>query len=104
MQAEVKTRARVTRKGEPELVVEVALLPRGSGNRYKARKLAEVFRSDARVKDHIKRVVCGTSKVTVHFRSSLALIEVFNQIAAEEKERKRRDLPGQGMLFRLIPA
>lgn len=87
----------MTRKGEAEIVLQVQLLPRGSGNRNKARALAETYRTHRIMRPHIKRVLCGASSVTVHFRASLGLVDAWNQVAAEE--RARQDVPGQMPLF-----
>ena len=97
MQVEVKTISRVTRSGEPELVMTFAFLPRGSGNRGNVRRFAKGLRSNPHMAPHIKRVVLGSSKVTVHFRASLALMKAVNDLTAEHE--KTRDVPGQLPLF-----
>lgn len=81
----------------PEVVVSLAIVPRGSGNRYKARRLADAFASDERMKRHLKRVVCGASRVTLHLRPSLALMEDINAICSEAKSS--RDVRGQLVMF-----
>ena len=94
---EVKTRMKVTRSGEAEVIMDVLFIPRGSGNRNKARALGQAFRNHPKMKVHIKRVVVGSSRVTVHMRSSLALMKEISEMWAER--RMGADVPGQLPLF-----
>lgn len=100
MQAEIKTMMRVRDGHPPELIMQMMLLPRGSGNKNKARRLAQAFKEHPKMKPHIKRVVTGSSSVTVHMLSSLALMDVLNEISAEAKAKK--DVEGQLPLFGLV--
>jgi hypothetical protein len=92
MQIEVKTRGRVTRSGEPEIVVQMALVPRGGANRAKARQLADRIKKLPELKDYLKRVVVGTSSVSVHLRASFDLAAVLANLG-------KKDVPGQVPLF-----
>ena len=76
------------------MVLDVKLLPRGSGNRAAAERLARQFEADERFAPHIIEVNAGASRVTVHFRCSLALIR-----AIQEAKIEVRDVPGQLGLF-----
>jgi hypothetical protein len=97
MEIEVKTRSRVTRLGVPEIIVQCTFLPRGSGNRYKARRLAELYKRSEELKPHIRRIVVGTSAVTVHMRASLSLMSAMDEFLARAREPK--DVPGQLKMF-----
>lgn len=88
MQAEVRTRTVVRRGGRVEMVMEILLLPRGSGNRYKARRLAQAFKEHRIMGPHIHKVVCGTSKVALHMEPSLDLL---GAIAETVEEGRRRE-------------
>ncbi len=96
MKIEVRTRARVTRQGRPTVVMDLLLLPRGSGNRNRARRLAQVFRQHPTMKRHVIRVVCGASRVTVHMKASVQLMRDVMSIAPEHGIT---DVPGQLPLF-----
>lgn len=97
MQIEVKTRLKVARDGTPVVIMDVLLLPRGSGNRNRARQLADAFKVHPLLKRHVRRVVCGASRVTVHMRSSLGLLRDINAIAPEME--RTQDVEGQLKLF-----
>src|SRR4051794_16083183 len=103
MQAQVTTKFKHLTsgvKGKAELVLDVALIPRGSGNRAAARRLAAQFKAEARLKPHLKRVVAGSSRVTIHFRLSGDLILALEEMKREHRERmKAQDVPGQLSLF-----
>lgn len=87
------------KSGVPVVVVmEILLLPRGSGNRNTARRLANHFRTNAELKPHVKKVVCGTSRVTVHLIPSIDLLQIIEDIKRRQREA---DLPGQLPLFGL---
>ena len=92
--AEVRIRGRVSRRG-PEVVLEVLLTPRGSGNRKLARQLAAAFRNHPKLGRHVRRASAGSSKVMVHMIPSLAMMRV---VAQWQKERVE-DVPGQLPLF-----
>lgn len=88
---------KITRSGDPEVIMDVLFIPRGSGNRNKARALGVAFKTHPKMKPHIKRVVVGSSRVTVHLRSSLALMKEISEMWAER--RANGDVPGQLPLF-----
>ena len=96
MQVEVKTQLKIQRDGTPLVILSVILLPRGSGNRNRARRLADAFRNHPRMKPHIREVICGASRVTVHMRSSLSLLREINALAGAARAG---DVPGQLALF-----
>lgn len=95
MQVETKTRIKLARDGTPVVILDMLLLPRGSGNRNAARRLADAFRRDVRFKDHIRKISCGASRVTVHCRSSKAFLKMVLEMTDEPK-----DVPGQLAMFR----
>lgn len=97
MQVEVKTRAHVNRKGKAEVLLQLLLVPRGSGNRRTAQRLAKSFRDHPIMKPHITKVVCGCSAVTVHLRSSLAMLQALAETMDQEKAKK--DVKGQMRLW-----
>lgn len=96
MKIEVRTRMRIARGGVPTVVLDLLLLPRGSGNRNRARRLAQAFREHPKMKRHVRRVVCGTSRVTVHLRASVPMMRDIWAIAPEQGIP---DVPGQMPLF-----
>jgi hypothetical protein len=105
VQAQVTTKFRHLTsgvKGKPELILDVALIPRGSGNRAAARRLAKQFREEGRLKSHLKRVVAGSSRVTVHLRLSVDLLEALDEMKREHRERVTQDVPGQLSLFGVL--
>lgn len=97
MQIEVKTRLKIARDGTPVVIMDVLLLPRGSGNRNRARRLGEAFRQHPKIKKHIRKIVVGASRITVHMRSSIALMRDINQISPELEATQ--DVEGQLKLF-----
>lgn len=98
MAASVELRTRVKGLGTKRAVVvlDVLLLPRGSGNRTRARRLADAFRKHELMGPHISRVVCGASRVTVHLRASAASVAALAELMEREK---RKDVEGQLPLF-----
>ena len=89
MQAEVSTRFKLNERLRCGVFIfDIKLTPRGSGNRAAARRLAQQFRTHEKMKPHIVKVVCGTSRVTVHFINSLELMNLFRELRAEELERR----------------
>ncbi len=107
-QVDVKTRLRPVRPTgkkprprewlhETELVIEIGLLPRGSGNRKLARSIAAAAKQHPKLRPHLKRVRAGSSKVWVVLRPSAALMRImmeWNQDRLDEV-----DVPGQLPLF-----
>lgn len=86
MQAEVTTKFKMT---ESVMVFDIKLLPRGSGNRAAAKRLAAQFKADPRLAAHILKVVVGSSRVTVHFNMTLELLSILRELKAEELRRRR---------------
>jgi len=97
VQVEVKTKAYVTRDGQPRVVMTLDLVPRGSGNRANARRIAAAARGHRIMGPHITRVVVGASRVVLHMRASLGLLAAVNEVAREVEAS--RDVPGQLPLF-----
>ena len=93
MRVEVTTKFKFS---EGIVIIDVALVPRGSGNRAAARRLAQSFRNHDRLKPHIVKVTCGSSRVLVHFRSSLELMSIIREIRLD---REIQDVPGQLQMF-----
>ena len=91
MQVEVTTRFK---PAENLVILDMALTPRGSGNRAAARRLAQSFRNHAELKPHIHHVTCGSSRVIVTLVNSLALMKIIATI-----KRGTVDVPGQLALF-----
>lgn len=73
---ELKTRFRTTGPHAPELLLDILIKPRGSGNRAFAQGLAQQFRQDPRMRPHVRRVVAGVSRVTVSLVASPELMRV----------------------------
>lgn len=97
MPIEVKTRMKMVNGGrESEVIMDLLLLPRGSGNRNQARAIGRAFKRNRHLKGHVKRVVVGSSRVTVHLRSSISLLREIQKMAEEERAL---DVPGQLPLF-----
>lgn len=94
---DVKTQMRVAKDGVGEVIMRVTFLPRGSGNRYKARKLAEAFTKDKRMGPYVRKVQAGTTSVVVHVQACLGMMEAVNEISAEYRAAK--DAEGQLALF-----
>jgi hypothetical protein len=101
---EVRTRIRRVKEtaggkrrwsGDVELVMEILLLPRGSGNRNMARALAQAAKKDRRLGPHVKRVKAGASKVWVTLVPSMALAHTM----LEWNGDRPADVPGQLPLF-----
>lgn len=78
------------------VIMEILLLPRGSGNRNMARRLANHFRTNPELKPNVHKVVCGTSRVTVHLIPSVDLLQKIEDI---KQQQRQQDLPGQLRLF-----
>ena len=97
MQVETKVRSRVNKLGEGEIILDITLLPRGSGNRSKVRKLGAEFRRNETIRPHIKKVTCGATRLTVTMRASLGLAQAVMEIA--DRAKQTRDVDGQLPLF-----
>ena len=94
MQFQATTKTRLNRKGEPELWLSIHLLPRGSGNKSKVRRLAAQARRDPDMATWIIRVVEGSSSLVIVFKAGMGLIDVLNRVS-----ERTRDVPGQLPLF-----
>ena len=91
MQVEVTTRLK---PADNLVILDIALTPRGSGNRHAARRLGRQFEQHADLKEHIEKVVVGSSRVVVHFRNSLAFLKAIRSV-----KRGTLDVPGQLQMF-----
>ena len=96
---ELRTRVKGLLTDKPTVVLDVLLLPRGSGNRKRARELAALLRSNDLMGPHIDRVVCGASRVTVHVKATVASMRALNQWLERERLKKENDVEGQPPLF-----
>src|SRR4051794_24073114 len=96
MQVETRTKMRVSPTG-PELILYITLLPRGSGNRAAVRRLGAAARR-SEMAPHIKRMVCGATRLTIYLRSSLALMKTI-MTWTDQELGKSKDVPGQMPLF-----
>ena len=102
-QIEVRTRMRPHARTGSELVLEILLTPRGSGNRKWALALGREARRSDELKDHIKRVRVGSSKVWIVLRPSMELARVLLEMQARRAAEK--DAPGQlGLFGGAVPA
>lgn len=88
MQIEVTTRSRLSRGG-PELVMKIAIIPRGGANRSKAEKLAQAVKRHKELKPFMKRVIVGSSSVTVYFVASMHLARAFDEILERAKDQDK---------------
>jgi hypothetical protein len=79
------------------LVMQIDLLPRGSGNRNFARRLAASFKTHDLLGPQVVKVVAGTSRVTVHMRSTIAALE-----AVAECQRRVREQQAQADSSQLL--
>ena len=96
MRYEMRTRT-AWYKGDPELVMEWLILPRGGANRPLATGLAKVIKSNERMAPHIRTVKVFTSKVVVHFKASITmaadLLMMIKEAREREAERRSNQLP-----------
>jgi hypothetical protein len=92
-----RKRSTVLTGGQSELLMEVLLHPRGSGNRNLAVALAKAFRAHPELSPHVRKVRAGYSKVWVHFTPSMALAQVMMEWQATRAAHP--DVPGQLPLF-----
>lgn len=77
-----------------EVVVVIDLVPRGSGNRNMARRLADEFRDHEVLGVHLLEVRAGASRVTLHFRPTWEAMKAMWEWTSEGK-RAGRDNPDQ---------
>ena len=97
-QIEVRTRTRTTTRGGAEMVLQIILTPRGSGNRKLALGLAAAARK-SELGPHIKRIRTGYSSVWIVLRPSLKLAKALFDIQARSLEAASSDVEGQIPLF-----
>jgi hypothetical protein len=83
--------------GETEIILEILLLPRGSGNRKLAVGLAKAAKSDPHLGPHVKRVRAGSSKIWVTLQPSAALMATM--LTWHRRRAETADVPGQLALF-----
>ena len=81
----------------PETVMQIDILPRGSGNRNLARRLAEAFESHDLMGDHVTEVRAGASRVTVHIKPSLAAISAVMECMKRERQRVAEEKAAVGV-------
>lgn len=79
---------------KPELIIRLVLLPRGGGNRNKARRLAERLKTDKHLGEHIRKITAGTSSVILRMPITPATWRGVNAFLSEEKSEPV-DVPGQ---------
>lgn len=98
MRVEVKTRTKWREKEQEfDWIVDLLLVPRGSGNRHIATGLGKVIRNHPRLKDHIRTLKVGVSKVSIHFRPTFAMSLDLLKLATEVYMKKND--PNQLPLF-----
>ena len=99
MPVEMKMQYKGLATKSPELVITINILPRGSGNRNKARELAEYMRRDSNLGPHIGKIVAGASRVTAHLPITRDMQKAIDAFLAERKQQQQEDqlhdLPGQ---------
>ncbi len=93
MQYEVRTRMKPGGVKGPEIIMEILLTPRGSGNRKYAQALARAAESHPEFGCHVRRVRVGASKVMVVFEPSAAFGQAM--LSATFMPKKSTGIPGQ---------
>jgi hypothetical protein len=92
---EVRTRLRPLGRNGSELIMELLLTPRGSGNRKWAVALAKAAKHHAQLGPHVKRVRAGSSKVWIVLDPSLELAKTM----WHWQRTRAADVEGQLPLF-----
>jgi hypothetical protein len=82
---------------DAELLLEILLTPRGSGNRKFAVELAQAARTNPKLGPHIRRVKAGSSKVWIYLTPSLGLMKTLALWSSSVQQDQ--DVPGQLGLF-----
>ncbi len=95
---ELKTRIRTTGRHGPELILDLLLVPRGSGNRAFAAALAKSIREHPKLGHHVRQVTAGSSRVIVSLISSPGLMKTIWQWNKDRVDAQG-DVPGQIPLF-----
>lgn len=95
---ELRTRYRTRGPHAPELILDLLLTPRGSGNRRMAQGLAAAAKSHPRLGRHVRNVVAGSSRVRISLKPS---VELTRDMLAWNAERSAAtpDVEGQLPLF-----
>ncbi len=93
---ELKTRIRTTGRKSPELILDLLLVPRGSGNRAFAVALGKSIRRHPKLGQHVRQVKVGSSRVVVSLISSPGLMKTIWQWSPDEPAV---DVEGQLPLF-----
>jgi hypothetical protein len=106
-QVEVRTRLVPVRRsgqrkrdnllGETEVLMEILLVPRGSGNRKWAVALGKAAKAHPELGPHVKRVRVGSSKVWVTLLPSPSLLA--SMMSWNQRRLESADVPGQLPLF-----
>jgi len=78
----------------------VNVLPRGSGNKAFARKLARAFKADCDIGPYVNRVVIGSSSVLIYLRRTpaLDLIMLTRSLAIHNQRAEAANLASHPML------
>jgi hypothetical protein len=82
---------------QTDLLMEILLHPRGSGNRNLARALANAAKKHPQLGPHVRSVRAGSSKVWVTLIPSFALTKTLAMWNAQREQDI--DVPGQLPLF-----
>lgn len=93
MQIETRT---ILKPADGVLVLSLTIHPRGSGNRAAVKRLAEAAKK-SEIGPHIVRVICGSTRLTLHLKASISLMRAVNEISS--RAASNRDVPGQLPLF-----
>ncbi len=106
-QVEVRTRLVPVRRpgekkrdnllGETEILLEILLVPRGSGNRKWAVALGKAAKVHPEIGPHVKRVRVGSSKLWIALKPSASLMA--SMLSWNKRRVEMSDVPGQLPLF-----
>lgn len=83
--------------GATEILLEILLVPRGSGNRKWAVALAKAARVHPELGPHIRRVRVGSSKLLITLKPSVSLMSAM--MSWNQRRLASADVPGQLPLF-----
>jgi hypothetical protein len=83
--------------GETEILLEILLVPRGSGNRKWAVALGKAARVNPELAPHIRRVRVGSSKLWITLKPSASLMS--SMMSWNKRRADSADVPGQLPLF-----
>lgn len=84
---QVRTMMRFPKRGESEVVMSLTWVPRGSSNRGRVRAVAKYFRRPE-LKGIVKKIVVGTTRLTVHVRPCMDFFEVLEKLQREQREKE----------------